>query len=249
MERRKHERREPDSYLNVHDRKSGRHIGGLANLSDAGAMFVTRDAVKAGTRMECRLELMHPIMGRNDIYFDAECRWCRKNIKRGWWESGHLLKLSGVDQEMVSYLSLSFTLGTWEIPSNAEVNTVPIENRRNITRYTTREAMPVYELNSFRQIGTLADLSTQGAGLVTPVPIEKGTVLQCRVKLPRPIFRRDYLVIEGVCRWCRRSKTVGTFESGYLLQSVSETDAVLILHLIIHYLEEQSTRQLVRVVR
>ncbi|MBU0983522.1 MAG: PilZ domain-containing protein [candidate division Zixibacteria bacterium] len=248
-DRRQNERRASENYLAVFDSRSGRRIGELANLSDSGAMLITLEPVKSGTFLHCLVKLHHPILGRSEIEFDAECRWCRRNVARNRWESGYQLHLSGINEEMVAYLGLSFALGTWEIPGEADVKTITLENRRNIMRYAPREDFPVLERHNSRRIGRMANLSTNGVGLYTPEPVEPGTVFQGRVKLPRMIFQREYLLFEAECRWCRKNEDGVGYKSGYLFTSVSEHDAVLVMHLIIHYLDELPEPRRYKVVR
>jgi hypothetical protein len=154
-----------------------------------------------------------------------------------------------VNEELVSYLSLSFEVGKWETPGPIEIETVPVENHRKSTRYDAREPFPVYEQKSYRQIGLLTNLSTAGVSMTTPKPVEKGRILNCRAKLPKTIFQRDYLMFDAECMWCRKNEDEGWFESGHRLKKVSEHDAVIILHLIIHVLDEQPKEQRVRVIR
>lgn len=239
MERRKDTRHEAEAYLKIFDAETGELIGELANLSSNGAMLITSDKVKVRTYYKCRLELTSPILDRHEVHFSAQCRWCRKNIKKGRWESGYATSVPESNKELISYLIMSFELGKWEVPGPIDLDSISIENRRKSTRFEVKDHYPVYEQNSYRQIGTLADLSTAGTSLITAEPIEKGAVLKCRVKLPKEIFRREYLMIEAECRWCRKNDDTGGYRSGYSLQNVSEHDSVIILYLIIHFLEAQ----------
>jgi len=239
-ERRKRKRSHTSDYLMVFDRDTGAHIGGLANLSEHGVMLVTLEPISVGTDIRCRVELSQPIMDHNEVAFDAECRWCRKNIKRGRWESGYVLKnLSQANKELLSYLILRFLLGEWETPGPIEMDGLKREERRMVQRYVAREHLPVREQRSSRHIGGLANLSMGGAMLTTLEPIDKGTVLKCRVELPKMIFGRDYLLFEAECVWCKKNDAKGWYESGYKLKNVSELDSVIIMHLMIHYLEAQ----------
>lgn len=70
-EQRKHKRQRTEDYLMVFDRESDKHIGGLANLSSEGAMFITQEPVQTLTAFQCRVELTRPIMDRNEVVFDA----------------------------------------------------------------------------------------------------------------------------------------------------------------------------------
>lgn len=248
QDRRKHRRGAPERYIPVVNRTSGKRIGVLANLSAEGAMLITDSPIKSGMILPCRVELPLPILDRDIISFDAECRWCRKNIDEGRWESGYLLTMSAIDRELVAYLSLSFALGECGVADVSEPKVVLQEELRTTTRYGLKEPLPVYERHGYRAIGKLIDLSIQGAGMITRLPVDTGRIISCKVKLPRTIFGREYLFLDAECRWCRRESD-GRYESGYLLQNVSETDAAVILHLIIRVMEEKPAKRPVRVSR
>jgi hypothetical protein len=248
-ERRKHTRRKPQKYLAVLDRVSGRQIGELANMSASGIMLITPEPVKSLTVLQCRVKLNRPILGREEINFDAECRWCRKNVQKNRWESGFALNVAGENHELVSYLSLSFALGVWETPRDADVETIPVENLRESTRYEPRETLPVFEQQSYREIGRLSNLSMRGVAFLTTKPVNKGSILHCRVKLPKTIFQRDFLLFDAECVWCKEIEGKNRYESGYRLQNISEHDSVIVLHLMIHHMDKQVTTQRYRVVR
>ena len=243
-EQRKHKRHHTEDYLMVFERESDKHIGGLANLSSEGAMFVTQEPVQTLTAFRCRVELTQPIMDHHEVIFDAECRWCRKNVKTGWWESGYALKnVTKENEELLSYLVLRFRLGEWEVPGAGEVKTVSMKNRRNHPRFVVRDFFPVRDKRTARHIGGLANLTMEGTMLTTLEPVEKGSMLHCRAELPKKIFQRDYLVFDAECAWCKKNEDKGWYESGYRLKNLSEQDSVIIMHLIIHYLEEQQTEE------
>jgi hypothetical protein len=247
-ERRKHTRQGVQEYLTVYDCSTGEPIGRLANLSSEGAMFVTSGPVKATAAFRCRVELVRPILGRDEILFDAECRWCRKNVKRDRWESGYALRMTGIDADLVSFLTLSFKLGDLGAEEVPDITVVEMENRRKSVRYEFEEPLKVYEQQSYRQIGQLADLSTHGIRLITRDPVSKDDLLQCRVLLPRKVFRQEYLVFDAKCMWCRRGTNSVQFESGYEIVNISDQDVTIILHLLIHYADAQQEKKRVEVI-
>jgi len=247
-ERRKHQRQKPKKYPTVYNFYTGKPIGLLANLSSAGGMIITPGPIKTSTTFRCRVELAGKVLGRNEIVFDAECRWCRKNVKAGRWESGYRLKMTGIDAELVSYLTHSLEMDDIGDRNFGEVATIDLENRRKSTRYDIDTFLPVYEQHSYRQIGRLADLSTRGVRLITQKPVEKNDLLHCRIVLPTKVFQQEYLIFNARCMWCRRSKDGASYESGYEIENVSEQDASIILHLLIHFTKIQQTKKRIQVV-
>lgn len=244
LERRKLKRTTTSDFLTVIDLDTDLRLGGLANLSDNGAMLVSEEAVSVGKSRRCRVDLDQPILGRTDILFEIKTRWCRKNLEKGWWESGHTLSCATREaREGLSYLMLRFSLGEWDVPGTGKIKTVPMPNRRRQARFETTDFFPVRDQDNGSHIGGLANLTPVGAMLTSMEPFEKGRILHCRVELPLKIFQRDYLFFEAECRWCKKNPGKGWYESGYKLTNISEQDAVIIMYLMMHLLSAQSTEE------
>lgn len=233
-ERRKHTRLSPGKYLKVYNFSTSELIGELANLSSEGAMFITPEPIRESTSFRCRVPLSQPIMGHEELIFDAVCRWCRRNVGADRWESGYELTVTGIDIQLLSCLVLGFKLNSGHDEAMPEVRTVEMENRREATRFEFQEPMPVYEMHSYRQIGELADLSTLGIRMIGPKSFKKGSRVECRVRLPKHIFGQEYLCFQTTCMWCRKRDFKDEYESGHQFCGLSEQDAAIILHLLIH---------------
>jgi len=120
---RKQTRYQTEELLMVFDRHTSRHIGGLANLTYDGAMFVTQEPVKKSSIAHCRVELPNKILDRDQLIFDAECVWCKKNATRGWYESGYKLKnVSEQDRNILTYVMLKLMS---EQPATQETPDLP----------------------------------------------------------------------------------------------------------------------------
>ena len=234
--------------MTVYDRLTKKPIGELANLSAKGAMFITPGPIKESTFFQCQVELTSAIMGRDDIVFDVECLWCRKNIKADRWESGYRLEVTGVDAEMVPYLTLGFDLDDHDYDRLPDVRTVEMQNRRDSVRHEFDENFPIFEQDSYRQIGELADLSTRGMRIYTKEPVKKNELLRCRVKLPREVFQQEYLFLDVKCMWSSKGKGVAQHESGHRIVNISERDDAILIHLLFHYARTQPAKRSVRVV-
>jgi len=247
-ERRTHERQSPKKYPTVFNYQTGDPIGKLANLSADGAMLITENPVKKATILKCRIGLNHKILGLHEIIFDAECRWCRRNIEADRWESGYRLSMTGIHKGLVSYLTLKYGLDEWGDESVGDVLTIELESRRNSTRFEFKDTFPVFEKKGYRQIGLMADLSVQGVRLVSRKPIEKNELLNLRVMLPFKIFQQEYLVFEARCMWCKGRPDNNEFDSGYKIEQISEKDAAIILHLLIHHGQPRETQKRIQVI-
>ncbi len=248
MEKRSDIRYNLNSCIVVLDRKTNKPIGNLANLSKQGAMFLTAEAVKVSSKFSCKIELEKPIMDYDEIWFDATCFWCRKNIKNNLWESGYQLQVSGIDIELISYLSLSYVLDSLESPGIEEPKTVQLESRRINTRYEPKNIFPVFAKQKSIQVGEIVDISQGGIMMTTNSSHEKGSIVEYRAKLPKRIFQRDYLIFKAECRWTRKDEHSGKYTIGLKFINLSQQDSVIILHLIIHYLNECSSTKRLKVI-
>ncbi|HVP07364.1 MAG TPA: PilZ domain-containing protein [Candidatus Acidoferrum sp.] len=247
-ERRKSERQDAPQFMTVYDAASKQPVGTLVNMSTEGAMFVTDRPVKPATTFRCRVELPQDIMDHEQVRFEAECRWCRKNVAKDRWESGYRLTAEGIEAYLISCLVLGFTLGDWGDKTLADVKTVDMENRRRAERYEFESQLAAFEPTSYRQIGLVADLSADGVRLITDGPITEGSKFPCRVKLPKKVFQREFLALNLKCRWCRELKNRNQYESGYRFIDISKEDAAIVLHLMIHYGKPRGSQKRIAVV-
>jgi hypothetical protein len=101
-DQRKLARRRTSDYFIVYERETGRIVGRLVNLTIAGAMIIGEESVEVSTLIKCRLRLPEPVEGRQEILFDAECRWNRRNEHNDWWETGYkFVNISDADIQMI----------------------------------------------------------------------------------------------------------------------------------------------------
>ena len=226
------------SIIPVIDRRTDKRIGNLENLSVKGVMIATVEPIKTTTTFQCKLEFEKPILKRVELWFNAKCCWSRKNVSKDRWESGFQIELFGIDREIIEYLSLVFTLDGLQYVEENYSESVTLENRRNNVRYRGNTDFPLFEKNSSVQTGTLVDISQSGMMVLSDLIIKKDDIVENRIKLPKRIFQRDYLILESECRWSKKDEKTGKFRVGLQFQNLSQKDAVIILHLIIHYLQE-----------
>jgi hypothetical protein len=247
MERRSNERLSPDHSMSVYDRRYKLLVGSLVNLSADGAMLVVERPLKSAAVLKCEVPLDQEINGCRSVIFDAECRWCRKNVATGEWEAGFRLTADKENSYILSVLMMGFKLCGWGDVSVPDAKTTEQANRRKSLRFEFDETLPVYEALSYRQIGTIGDISYEGFRIISDKPIREGQTITCRIKLPVVIFRMDYLTVTAQCV---RSRQVGTgkYESGYLFTSMSKQDGAALLNLIIHHGHQQQSRKKILVV-
>jgi len=75
-DKRKTERNQLATYLNVFDRNTDQLLGYMADFSNEGMMLVSKTPVQVGVVFECRAILTKLVAGQGQVTFDAESRWC-----------------------------------------------------------------------------------------------------------------------------------------------------------------------------
>jgi len=99
-------RRQAAENLVVYDMRTNQPIGQVQNMTVAGVKLITDKPVKLSRILYCRIDLPEKLLGSDQVYFDAECRWCRQNKSAGWYESGYRLRnVSASDREIISLLT------------------------------------------------------------------------------------------------------------------------------------------------
>lgn len=104
-EHRKQARAPVNDYFIVFDRHTDEIIGRVMNMTEEGMMVVSEMPTKVSGSFHCRMALPEKLMDKNQVLFDAECKWCEKNQTTGMFESGYQVRqVSAMDREIISLL-------------------------------------------------------------------------------------------------------------------------------------------------
>ncbi len=87
-ERRKTERRLPQSELYLVDQRTGRPLGAVRDLTFGGCKLLSQEPVPTGKPFMCRMALPEPILGFSELNFLAEGKWCYLNKAENAFEVG-----------------------------------------------------------------------------------------------------------------------------------------------------------------
>jgi hypothetical protein len=248
-DRRKKTRHNASEYLPVYDVQTGELAGELANASSDGVMLLSNQPFKSASVYHFKLKLSEPIMGHDVIEFEAECRWCRKNVTLGRWESGYRISLAEGNGYLMQFVCFGFDLCGWGDNNIQDVKTVDMQNRRKATRFELAPPLPVFEFDSYHQLGTLTDISLEGVRIISSVEFVKGSPFKCRVQLPKQIFQTEYLTLNLKCVRLRKDNVRGVYDTGHLLQAVDKTSSAILMHLMIHYAEKLHSTKKILIVR
>jgi hypothetical protein len=102
-------RRKASAALLAYDLQSGLPIGQVIDMSAKGMKLMSEDPVRLYYVYYCRIRLPEKIKGQQEVFFDAECRWCKKNEATSWYDSGYILRYpSPEDADIVRELTRSW---------------------------------------------------------------------------------------------------------------------------------------------
>ncbi len=87
-------RRRASEALTVFDQKTGEPIGKVLDMSAKGLKITGKEPVAKRRIYYCRMPLKREIDDCGEVFFDAECRWCRESEEAGNYNSGFLLRYS-----------------------------------------------------------------------------------------------------------------------------------------------------------
>ncbi len=106
-----------------------------------------------------------------------------------------------------------------------------VERRRIQRRYLlffTR----IFDRQTGELVGNLADITPQGAMIITEKPLEVGKHFRLRMDLPEGFgFTKSYLAFEGRSVWCQPDVQPPLWNTGFELVNVCEADIPVILEI------------------
>ena len=111
-------RRQATDPLLVYDMETNLPIGQIINMSYRGMKLMTEEPVVISKIYYCRIPLPEKLLGRDELFIDAECRWCRKNEETSWYDSGYCLrKPSTEDADIIKLITHK-----WMIEQSEKMN-------------------------------------------------------------------------------------------------------------------------------
>lgn len=84
-------------YLKVFDRTTDELLGHLVDITEEGLMIVSDNCADTGKVLKLKMALPREIDDREDIEFEAQSMWCRKDVNPSLWGIG--FKFESVDAQ------------------------------------------------------------------------------------------------------------------------------------------------------
>nr|MBN2276618.1 PilZ domain-containing protein [candidate division Zixibacteria bacterium] len=104
-------RRSASQALLVYDLQTELPLGQILDMSARGMKIMTEIPITVYRMYYCRMPLEKKINGKREVFFDAECRWCRKNEETSWFNAGFKLRYpTNADAEIVRELVRSWMI-------------------------------------------------------------------------------------------------------------------------------------------
>ena len=93
----------------------------------------------------------------------------------------------------------------------------------------------VYDSKSEKIIGTLLNITLEGAMVLTESKIDQNNEMELHIKLPEDFVKKNELVFTANTRWCAPDINPEYYDVGYQFANVSEEDCNIIQAIIEKY--------------
>lgn len=102
---RKLERKRLIFYLKVFGEKTNRLIGDLVDITTEGIRLIGNRPIKTEITYKLRMDLPREINGKREIIFNARSRWCEKDDRTDFYNTGfQLMSISPGDVNRIENL-------------------------------------------------------------------------------------------------------------------------------------------------
>ena len=110
-----------------------------------------------------------------------------------------------------------------------------MQERRKYPRKDLLLFANVYDSRSGRIIGTLLNITLEGAMVLSEQQIDSDNVMELHIKLPDNFVQKNELVFTANSRWCAPDINPEFFDVGYQFANVSDEDGRIIQAIIEKY--------------
>lgn len=108
-ERRKFKRRHLLFYTRVFDRKNGKLIGHIADLTPAGAMLISEEEIPLDTTYHLMMDLPFAYNSKTHLDFDALSVWSKPDLDPKFFNAGFkLLNVEPEDLTIIEWIIQDF---------------------------------------------------------------------------------------------------------------------------------------------
>jgi len=110
-DRRKLKRRHIMFYSRVFDRKTGKLLGYLGNITTGGVMIISEEPIQKELVFKLRIDLPDYLYNRSVLNFRARSVWCEPDIDPSFFNTGfELIGIPPENQSMIEKILSDFGL-------------------------------------------------------------------------------------------------------------------------------------------
>jgi hypothetical protein len=107
-----------------------------------------------------------------------------------------------------------------------------MEDRRRKGRKQLRYFTRVTDGSTGRMYGYLANLTTEGAMMVSIKPVDAGTILRFQIDLPEEYAPRKHLLLNAESIWSQRDPTADVYRVGLKLVNLPPDEQTMLMRLL-----------------
>ncbi len=102
QQRRSVKRRHLVFYLRVFNQSDSSVLGHVVDISSEGLMLLSDATIKVGEKFSLRMRLPIDLSDKDELQFNAVCRWCKEDGNPDFYLSG--LQIDGLTIEVEEYI-------------------------------------------------------------------------------------------------------------------------------------------------
>ena len=110
-----------------------------------------------------------------------------------------------------------------------------MQDRRKYPRKDLLLFANVYDSKSGKIVGTLLNITLEGAMVLSESRIDADNTMELHIKLPENFVQKNELIFTANSRWCGPDINPEFFDVGYQFANVSEEDGQIIQTIIEKY--------------
>lgn len=109
-DKRREKRKQLIYYLRVVDRNTDKLFGQLVDITTEGMKLVSEKPVEPDTTYELKMLLPEEIENRKEVYFEANCQWCKRDVNPNFYSIGfEFIRISTQDINIIKNLIYDFS--------------------------------------------------------------------------------------------------------------------------------------------
>ena len=110
-----------------------------------------------------------------------------------------------------------------------------MEERRKLQRKYLAFFTRVFDRRTGEMLGHLANVTTQGAMIISEAPVVTREEFRLRMDIPEEIFGKDHLDFEARTIWCQADINPRFFNTGFQFSNIAPQDIDIIERIIVEY--------------